>query len=99
MVVLCYDLMLAQRWASVGSGPSFVIHDSTIFDGVDERQAARALALAQQRSDESAFQYVCCLNSDGVPWTELPEGFDLHSYVKLQLSDQGDDGGLFGIRF
>ena len=99
MVVLCYDLMLAQRWANADASPSLLIHDSTIFDGVDERQAARALVLARERAEASGFQYVCCLNSDAVPWAELPGEFDLASYVRLPLSDRGEDGGLFGIRF
>ena len=45
MVVLCYDLMLAQRWAT-NFGPSFSIHDSTIFD---EWMNARSHALSNSR--------------------------------------------------
>ncbi len=99
MMVFCYDLMMAELWAEKGSGPGFLIHDSTIFDGVDERQVAKGLALAERKSRECGFQYICCLNSDAVPWDELPEEIDFRSHVRLELSDEGDDGGLFGMRF
>jgi uncharacterized protein YydD (DUF2326 family) len=46
MKIFCYDLMLAELWARRGTGPGFLIHDSTLFDGVDERQVAKALQLA-----------------------------------------------------
>jgi uncharacterized protein YydD (DUF2326 family) len=99
MMVFCFDLMLAELWAERSPSPGFLIHDSTIFDGVDERQVARGLALAERKSRECGFQYICCLNSDAVPWDELPEDLDLRHSVRLELSDEGDDGGLFGIRF
>jgi uncharacterized protein YydD (DUF2326 family) len=99
MVVFAYDLMLAELWASKGRGPGFLVHDSTLFDGVDERQVARALALADQKSRECGFQYICLLNSDGLPINELPSDFDLDERTVLRLSDTGEDGGLFGQRF
>ncbi|HET8814976.1 MAG TPA: DUF2326 domain-containing protein [Solirubrobacterales bacterium] len=99
MMVFCYDLTLAELWAERNPSPGFLIHDSTIFDGVDERQIALGLALAERKSRECGFQYVCCLNSDAVPWDELPEGFDLREFVRLELSDEGEAGGLFGLRF
>ena len=40
MKIFCYDLMLAQLWATKQPSPRLLIHDSTIFDGVDERQIA-----------------------------------------------------------
>lgn len=99
MMVFCYDITLAQLWSERSSSPGFLVHDSTIFDGVDERQVARGLMLAERKSRECGFQYICCLNSDAVPWDELPEDFDLRQFVRLELSDEGEDGGLFGVRF
>lgn len=99
MMVFCYDLMLAELWSERSPSPGFLIHDSTIFDGVDERQIARGLALAERKSRECGFQYICCLNSDAVPWDELPGDFELRDFVRLELSDEGEEGGLFGIRF
>ena len=99
MMVLCYDLMLAELWSKHSTTPGFVIHDSTIFDGVDERQVARALQLAAAKAEEHGFQYICLLNSDGVPRAEFADGFPFDDGVVLELSDLGDNGGLFGIRF
>lgn len=99
MKVFCYDLMLAQLWSEKDVGPKFLIHDSTIFDGVDERQIAQALQLARQEAERLKFQYICCLNSDQVPWKDFEEEFDLNQYKRLELTDATEDGGLLGIRF
>ena len=68
--------MAARRQASAGfnprpASPGFLIHDSTIFDGVDERQRAEALELAASESQAHGFQYICTLNSDDVPRNEF----------------------------
>jgi uncharacterized protein YydD (DUF2326 family) len=98
MVIFSYDLMLAQRWARAAAGLGVLVHDTSIFDGVDERQFARALELAKRSADEYGFQYICLLNSDQVPWDEFEE-LDLRSHVALELTDADEAGGLFGIRF
>jgi uncharacterized protein YydD (DUF2326 family) len=98
MKVFCYDLMLAQLWASRGVRPGLLMHDSTIFDGVDERQIGLALELAASAAGRRGFQYICCLNSDVVPW-EFSSGFDLRQYVALELTDVREDGSLLGMRF
>ena len=99
MMVFCYDLTLAEIWSRRNASPGFLIHDSTIFDGVDERQVARALQLAARKSAEHGFQYICMLNSDAVPRDEFNEDFDFDTHVVLELSDLGEEGGLFGMRF
>ena len=99
MKVFCYDLMLAQLWSERSPSPGVLVHDSTIFDGVDERQVAQALDLAARESARCGFQYLCMLNSDTIPWDEFSPGFDLNSYVRLRLTDATPDGGLLGIRF
>ncbi len=99
MKVFCYDLMLARLWADKTLSPRFLIHDSIIFDGVDERQRALALETAADESETHNFQYICALNSDNVPWGEFSEGFDLKGYVKLRLTDESEDGCLLGIRY
>lgn len=99
MKVFCYDLMLAQIWSAKATNPGFLVHDSTIFDGVDERQIARALELAAKEAGRHQFQYICCLNSDAIPWKELEDGFDLRPYQRIELTDAYEDGGLLGIRF
>ena len=99
MKVFCYDLMLAQLWATRRSSPRTLIHDSTIFDGVDERQSAVALELAQRETDRCGFQYICALNSDNIPTGDFSPGFDLDRFVRLRLTDETEDGGLLGIRY
>ncbi len=99
MQVFCFDLLVAEICAKRGIGPRFLVHDSHLFDGVDERQVARGLALADEISTLNDFQYIVTMNSDSVP-TTLPEGFtpDEH-FLDVQLTDEREDGGLFGFRF
>lgn len=98
MKIFCYDLTVAQLWSSRRPSPGLLIHDSTIFDGVDERQMALALELAQREAESHGFQYVCALNSDTVPHGDFSEGFDLEDFVKLRLTNESEEGGLLGIR-
>ena len=99
MKIFCYDLMLAQLWATKQPHPGMLIHDSTIFDGVDERQTSQALELAQREADRWGFQYICALNSDTLPYNDFSTGFDLDQFVKLRLTDESIGGGLLGIRY
>ena len=99
MKIFCYDHMLAELWASQQPSPGLLIHDSTIFDGVDERQIALALESAQRDADQWGFQYVCTLNSDMLPTADFSPGFDLEQFVRLRLTDESEEGGLLGIRY
>ena len=99
MKIFCYDLMLAQLWAKKQPSPRLLMHDSTIFDGVDERQIAQSLELAHQEAENKGFQYVCALNSDTLPSNEFSHAFDLESFVRLRLTDESEEGGLLGIRY
>ena len=99
MKIFCYDLMLAQLWATKQPSPRLLMHDSTIFDGVDERQIAQSLELAHQEAENNGFQYVCALNSDTLPSNEFSPSFDLQSFMRLRLTDESEEGGLLGIRY
>ena len=99
MKIFCYDHMLAELWANHQPSPGLLIHDSTIFDGVDERQVALALELAQRDAEQWGFQYVCALNSDTLPTGDFSAGFDLERFVRLRLTDESEEGGLLGIRY
>ena len=101
MKVFCYDLMLIQIRADKKDQPGFLIHDSVIFDGVDERQVARALELAAQEAEEKGFQYICTLNSDTVPWHLFPEGMKdvFKQSIRLTLTDNSPHESLLGVRF
>jgi uncharacterized protein YydD (DUF2326 family) len=99
MQIFCFDMMLTRLCAERGRGPGFLIHDSHLFDGVDERQVAKALQIGAKLSDELGFQYIVTLNSDAVP-RELPPGFSLRQHLlPVRLTDATEDGGLFGMRF
>jgi len=99
MQIFCFDMMLMQLCAERGIGPGFLVHDSHIFDGVDERQIAKALVLGERAARDLKFQYIVTMNSDAIP-REFPDNFDLSRYVlPVQLTDATEEGGLFGVRF
>lgn len=101
MKVFCYDLTLAGLLLESGYTWNSLIHDSTIFDGVDERQIARALELAAGEAEARDIQYICALNSDNVPYNDFSETFknEFGKHVIITFTDATDDGGLLGIRF
>jgi uncharacterized protein YydD (DUF2326 family) len=99
MKIFCFDLMLSQVWASRPIGLGFLIHDSTLFDPVDERQVASALVLAQAEAERLGFQYICAMNSDAYPHAELPQAFGLEQHVAVLLTDTTENGMLLGRRF
>lgn len=99
MKIFCYDLMLAQIWAAKKVSPGLLIHDSILFADVDERQKALALELAAKESKNRGFQYICTMNSDGVPYKDFSREFDFDQYVRVRLTDKTEVGALFGIRF
>jgi len=81
------------------ASPGFLIHDSTIYDGVDERQRAEALELAASESRAYGFHYICTLNSDYVPRNEFSSGYRIEDYIRLRLTDADVTGCLMGVRF
>ena len=100
MQIFCFDLMLTEICGARGRWPGFLIHDSHLFDGVDERQVAKALQLGAQRAELGGFQYIVTLNSDSVPAEGFTAGFDVRDHVvEPRLTDATETGGLFGIRF
>jgi len=98
MKIYCFDLMLAQLWSSKNPSPKLLFHDSRLFDGVDERQRAKALILAEREARVRGFQYICTLNSDSVPTAQLGS-FELEQFIRLRLTDHDPSGCLLGIRF
>lgn len=99
MQIFCFDFMLMKITSERGIGPGFLIHDSHLFDGVDERQIAKALFIGAQMAEEYGFQYIVTMNSDDVP-SSFPPGFSIEDHLlPVRLTDNTEDGGLFGIRF
>lgn len=100
MEIFCFDLALFSMLSSDGRGPGFLVHDSHLFDGVDERQIAKALALGSRVTSGASLQYIVTMNSDIFDRLPLPQGLDLQGAVlPTRLSDETASGGLFGIRF
>ena len=94
MQIFCFDWMLAQMCAGRKVGPGFLVHDSHLFDGSDERQVAKALELGEKTARKIGWQYIVTMNTD-----VLPAGFaDHESIIEPRLLDS-DDGGLFGAGF
>lgn len=100
MQIFCFDLMLAELVTKRGMGPGFLVHDSHLFDGVDERQVAKALQLGADHSREVGFQYIVTMNSDALPKDGFRPGFEINDFVlPTRLTDATETGGLFGLRF
>ncbi|MFE6305800.1 ABC-three component system protein [Nocardiopsis sp. NPDC057823] len=98
MKVFCFDLTWAVVAHRAGRGPDFLVHDSKLYDGVDERQVARALELAVQVTREEGMQYIVTMNSDDLAKAERL-GFDADPYVVEPRLNDSEHGGLFGFRF
>ena len=99
MVIFCFDLTMAVMAHRGRRGPDFLVHDSHLFDGVDSRQIARALQLGAQVAAEEGLQYLVTINSDDLQKT-AGHGFEAGPYLlPVRLTDDREDGGLFGFRF
>ena len=105
MQIFCFDWLLVETALKQDRFPGFLIHDSHIFDGVDGRQIALALKLAQTKCEALGVQYIVAMNSDDLMKIEAElgdeglDGFDPYDYVmETRLTDE-PNGGLFGIRF
>ncbi len=101
MKVFCYDLLIAEIASRLKGRPMPLIHDSRIFDGVDERQIAKALKLAYSKSKECGFQYICTINSDDVPMNLFDDDFKkiFEDSIVLRYSDSDPKDTLLGFRF
>jgi len=79
--------------------PRLLVHDSRLFDAMDERQMASCLNIGSRLADQVGFQYIVTANSDRLAAAEA-EGFDRRDYViDPVLTDATDSGGLFGFQF
>lgn len=98
MKVLCYDLTLQQLAQERKAGVDVLVHDSTMFDGVDERQRASGILLMQSETAKRRFQYILCMNTDNIPKHSLLSDFDVDTHIVCRLTDKGEDGGILGFR-
>jgi len=97
MQIFCFDMMIMILCLKRDIGSKFLVHDSHIFDGVDERQISKALQIGAELSEKYGFQYIVTMNSDDLPDKSI--GFDSKDFVlPVKLTDSKEDGGLFGLR-
>jgi uncharacterized protein YydD (DUF2326 family) len=99
MKIFCYDLTLASLSRDRGLGIDLLVHDSTIFDGVDPRQRAHAIETAAARAAQHRFQYIVTMNTDMVPMADFSPGFSVENLIRLRLTDTDPAGSLLGFRY
>lgn len=99
MKIFCFDLMLLEFMHHQKKPIDFLIHDSSLYDGVDSRQRALAIERACEVSETFGSQYICMLNSDMVPEQDFSKGFDFNKYVRLLLTDKKPSDSLLGFQF
>lgn len=99
MQIFCFDLMLAVIASRRDRSTGFLVHDSHLFDGVDERQVAKALQIGKVQAEACGFQYIVTMNSDDLPRDGFDAGFDIRKYMLPVTLDDTPRGGLFGFRF
>ncbi len=98
--IFCFDMLLAVMQAKRGNKLGFLVHDSHLFDAMDERQVANAIEAGARLSEEYGFQYIITMNSDRIPYADFSDGFNFDSHIiEPRLTDDTDAGGLFGFRF
>jgi len=99
MEIFCFDLTLFRIVGERFGAPGFLLHDSHLFDGVDERQIAIALWLGQLAAGKKS-QYIVTMNSDIFDRLPLPPDIQREKVIlPTRLSDETETGGLFGFRF
>ena len=93
------DMVCVVTAIQLGRAPRILVHDSQLFDSMDDRQIASCLNIGARLADQVGFQYVVTLNSDRLAAAET-EGFDRRDdVIEPVLTDAGEEGGLFGFRF
>ncbi|MFC4611105.1 DUF2326 domain-containing protein [Streptomyces maoxianensis] len=97
MQLLCFDLTLMAEGFDENHHPGFLIHDSVVFDGVDPRQIAAALALVKRTVSASGGQYICTMNSNDVPQAIRKEDWFTQGTRRVVLDTE--KGGILGTSF
>lgn len=99
VMIFLLDIVCLIMAIKANRAPRLLVHDSQLFDSMDDRQVASCLNIGARLADEYKFQYVVTLNSDRLIAAEK-EGFARRDCaIEPVLTDVGEDGGLFGFRF
>lgn len=97
MTLFCFDLTMLEEGIATTHHPDFLVHDSSVFDGVDPRQRAGALKFAQAMVESTGGQYICTINSNDVPDAVLEQEWFRSGVVRTILDTE--TGGLVGREF
>lgn len=97
MTLFCFDLTMLEEGIATAHHPDFLVHDSSVFDGVDPRQRASALQFAQAMVESTGGQYICTINSNDVPDEVLDEEWFRAGVIRTVLDTE--TGGLIGREF
>jgi uncharacterized protein YydD (DUF2326 family) len=97
MLIYCFDIMLIQMSIFLDRKMDILIHDSALFDPVDERQIAEALRFGKEKSLEAGFQYIVTLNSDDLPESVKNDVKD--NILPVILTDSDESGCLMGVYY
>ena len=97
MTLFCFDLTMLEEGITTAHHPDFLVHDSSVFDGVDPRQRAGALHFAQAMVESTRGQYICTINSNDVPDEVLDQEWFKAGVVRTVLDTEV--GGLLGREF
>lgn len=97
MTLFCFDLTMLEEGILTAHHPDFLVHDSSVFDGVDPRQRAGALQFAQTMVESTGGQYICTINSNDVPDEVLDQEWFKSGVVRTILDTE--IGGLLGREF
>lgn len=99
MKIYCFDVMLYQLAQQRLGGPAFLMHDSHLFDGVDHRQRAHAVAYGGEIARATNGQYIVLMNSDEFAVIEKEVvAAQPNAVLPVRFTDD-ETGGLFGYRF
>lgn len=94
------DTVLLLSAMASGRAPRLLVHDSQLFDAMDDRQVASCLNIGARLAQEYDYQYVVTMNSDRLRGVADEGAFDPEEYIiEPRLTDREETGGLFGFRF
>jgi uncharacterized protein YydD (DUF2326 family) len=95
--MFCFDLTMLEEGIETEHHPDFLIHDSTVFDGVDPRQRAGTLHFAQEMVEATRGQYICTINSNDIPNDVRQEAWFSSGIVRTVLDTEPH--GAIGVSF
>lgn len=99
--IFCYDLTILHKGKN--HNVEFLIHDSRLYDGIDERQKAKLFHLIGNIFSKSGNQYIATINQNQLEEIRkiLPEQeFDniITKNTILTLTDESVEGKLLGVK-